>query len=154
MPGAADPVLAPSGLVVPVVGVAPADLVDTYGDARGEGRAHDAIDIPAPRGTPVVAAVSGPVLQRFASDAGGLTVYQLGPDARTVFYYAHLDAVADGLAAGHVLRAGDVLGAVGDSGNAAPGDTHLHFAIWRVTDPAEFWDGPPVNPYPLLTGRR
>ena len=154
MPEATDPTAAPSGLVVPVAGVAPADLVDTYDDARSEGRVHDAIDIPAPRGTPVVAAVSGPVLQVFMSDKGGLTVYQLGPDARMVYYYAHLDATADGLAPGQVLRAGDALGTVGDSGNAGPGNTHLHFAIWRVTDPADFWDGPSVNPYPLLTGRR
>ena len=144
----------PTGLVVPVAGVAPGDLVDTYTQARGEGRTHDAIDILAPRGTPVVAAVAGPVLRLFTSDRGGLTVYQLGPDRRTVYYYAHLDAYAAGLAQGQRLRAGQALGTVGDSGNAVPGNTHLHFAIWRVSDPADFWDGTPVNPYPLLTGRR
>ena len=152
--GAERTVEAPSGLVVPVAGVAPADLVDTYRVARDEGRTHDAIDILAPRGTPVVAAASGPVLRLFTSDKGGLTVYQLGSDGRTVYYYAHLDAYAGGLTEGRTLRAGEALGTVGDSGNAVPGNTHLHFAIWRVTDPADFWDGTPLNPYPLLAGGR
>lgn len=150
--------VAASGLAVPVAGVEPDDLVDTFTAARSGGRTHDAIDILAPRGTPVVAAADGAVLRRFVSDAGGLTVYQLGdavlPDGRrTVYYYAHLDATAPGLGAGDRLRRGDVLGTVGDSGNAAPGNTHLHFAIWRTDDPGDFWDGTPVNPYPLLTGR-
>ena len=145
---------AASGWVVPVVGVAPGDLVDTFRAARSEGRTHNAIDILAPRGTPVVAAQAGRVARLFTSDKGGLTVYVLNADGRTVSYYAHLDAYADGLAQGQRLRAGDPVGTVGDSGNAAPGNTHLHFAVWRVTDPADFWDGTPLNPYPLLSGAR
>ena len=143
-----------AGLVIPVVGVAPSDLVDTFRAARSEGRVHNAIDILAPRGTPVVAARDGRVVRLFTSDKGGLTVYQLGADGRTVYYYAHLDAYAPRLAEGQQLRAGDRVGTVGDSGNAAPGNTHLHFAIWSVSDPADFWDGTPVNPYPLLSGTR
>ena len=145
--------LAPSGLAVPVVGVAPADLVDTFEAARSEGRSHDAIDILAPRGTPVVAVADGEVLRLFESERGGLTVYHLGTDGRTVYYYAHLDAWAPSLAAGQRLRRGDAVGTVGDTGNAVPGNTHLHFAIWTVADAADFWDGEPVNPYGALGGR-
>ena len=150
------PVLGASGLVVPVVGVRPGDLVDTFNDARSEGRSHDAIDILAPRGTPVVAVADGEVARLFTSDKGGLTVYQTGPEGIgrwPVYYYAHLDAYAPGLAEGQRLRRGDPIGTVGDTGNAAPGNTHLHFAIWTVDDPADFWDGEPVNPYDLLVGR-
>ncbi|MDX1420428.1 MAG: M23 family metallopeptidase [Rubricoccaceae bacterium] len=147
------PQVAPSGLVIPVAGVEPEDLVDTFEDARGQGREHDAIDILAPRGTPVLAAADGTVLRLFTSVRGGLTLYQLGADERTVYYYAHLDRYAEGLAAGQAVTRGTVLGTVGDSGNAAPGNTHLHFAMWRVADPADFWEGEPINPYPLLGGR-
>ena len=144
--------VAPSGLAIPVEGVRPEDLVNTFDDARGQGRDHDAIDILAPRGTPVLAATDGRILRLFTSDKGGLTVYQLGADERTVYYYAHLDRYARGLAAEQAVRRGQVIGYVGDTGNAAPGNYHLHFAIWTVTDPAQFWDGAVVNPYPLLRG--
>ncbi|HYE94992.1 MAG TPA: M23 family metallopeptidase [Rubricoccaceae bacterium] len=144
----------PSGLVVPVQGIRPEDLTDTFNEARSEGRIHNALDILAPRGTPVVAAVAGRVLRLFTSDRGGLTLYQLGPDGHTVYYYAHLDSYAPGLTAGQELVQGQVLGYVGDTGNAAPGNTHLHFAMWRVADPAHFWDGEAINPYPLLARPR
>ncbi|WP_420456108.1 M23 family metallopeptidase [Rubrivirga sp.] len=144
------PNVSAAGLAIPVAGVEPGDLVDTFQAARSEGRAHDAIDILAPRGTPVVAAADGEVVRLFTSDKGGLTVYHLGADDRTVYYYAHLDAYAPGLRAGQRVRRGQPVGTVGDSGNAVPGNTHLHFAIWRTADPADFWDGEPVNPYPLL----
>ena len=152
-PGERGVAVGPSGLAVPVAGVDPGDLVDTFEAARSEGRTHNALDVLAPRGTPVVAAAPGRVLRLFESDRGGLTVYQLGDDGRTVYYYAHLDRYAPGLASGQRVRRGQRLGDVGDSGNAAPGNTHLHFAMWRVADPAAFWDGEPVNPYPALVGR-
>ena len=144
------PRAAPSGLAIPVAGVGPGDLVDTFEAARSEGRTHNAIDILAPRGTPVVAAAPGEVLRLFESDKGGLTVYQLADDGRTVYYYAHLDGYAPGLEAGQRVRRGQRIGRVGDTGNAAPGNTHLHFAVWRSTGRADFWDGDPVNPYALL----
>ena len=147
------PAVSASGLAMPVAGIEPADLVDTFEAARSEGRSHDAIDILAPRGTPVRAAAAGEVVRLFTSDKGGLTIYQLGADRRTVYYYAHLDSYAPGLESGQRVRRGQFLGGVGDTGNAAPGNTHLHFAIWRTADPADFWDGTPVNPYPLLGGR-
>lgn len=151
-------VTAPSGLVVPVVGVELADLVDTFDDARSEGRVHDAIDILAPRGTPVVAAAAGTVARLFTSERGGRTVYVLGAaplagGRQLVYYYAHLEGYAPGLADGQTVRAGQLVGTVGDSGNAVPGNTHLHFAMWTVTDPAQFWDGELVNPYRPLGGR-
>ena len=139
-----------AGLAIPVAGVEAGDLIDTFEAARSEGRTHNAIDILAPRGTPVVAAAAGEVVRLFTSDKGGITVYQLGADGRTVYYYAHLDAYAPGLAAGPRVRRGQPLGTVGDSGNAAPGNTHLHFAVWRSTGRADFWDGDPINPYALL----
>lgn len=140
------------GLAIPVAGVAPDELVDTYTAARGQGRVHNAIDIMAPRGTPVLAAAPGTILRLFESERGGLTIYQLDPDGETVYYYAHLDAYAPGLEAGDEVARGDAIGTVGDSGNAAPGNTHLHFAMWTVPDSAQFWDGEPINPYPLLRG--
>ncbi|HEX9950192.1 MAG TPA: M23 family metallopeptidase [Rubricoccaceae bacterium] len=143
----------PSGLVIPVAGVGPGDLVDTFDDARSEGRIHDAIDILAPRGTPVIAAAAGTVARVFESERGGLTVYVLLPDRRTVHYYAHLDTVAPGIDAGAAVRQAADIGTVGSTGNASPEAPHLHFAVWRAPSAAAFWDGEAANPYALLTNR-
>lgn len=140
-------------LLIPVAGVRPEDLLNNFSEERAEGRTHNAIDIPAPRGTPVLAAADGRILRLFQSERGGLTIYQLSADERMVFYYAHLDRYADGLAAGHFVRRGQVIAYVGDTGNAGAGNYHLHFAVWLVTDPRRYWDGASVNPYPLLGGR-
>lgn len=137
-------------LLIPVEGVEAASLVDTYEDARGEGRRHDAIDIMAPRGTPVRAASDGVVMKLFQSDLGGTTLYQLAPDQRTIFYYAHLDGYAAGIAEGQALRRGEVIGYVGDTGVPEPGNYHLHFEVSTTQDPAQYWGGVPQNPYPLL----
>ena len=149
-PASAEPA---AGLVIPVADIAPDELSDTFTDARGQGRVHNAIDIMAPRGVPVLAAAPGHVIRLFESERGGLTIYQLDPDGETVYYYAHLDAYQPGLEAGQTVQRGDTLGTVGDTGNAAPGNTHLHFAMWVVADSTQFWDGEPINPYPLLAGR-
>jgi murein DD-endopeptidase MepM/ murein hydrolase activator NlpD len=135
---------------VPVTGIPASALRDSYAEARGTGRRHDALDILAPRGTPVVAAGDGQVLRLFESRDGGHTVYVLAPGGRFVHYYAHLDAYQPGLAAGQSVRRGDPLGTVGATGNARPDAPHLHFAIARLDDPKRWWDGAPVNPYPLL----
>jgi len=150
----AVPVPAPGGdLMIPVSGVQPGQLVDTYTQSRGAGRSHDAIDIMAPAGTPVLAAVDGRVVKLFASEAGGITLYQFDRDERFVYYYAHLQGYAPGIEEGRVLRRGEVLGYVGSTGNASPDGPHLHFAIARL-DPDKRWHGgTPVNPYPLLSGR-
>ena len=138
------------GLLIPVQGVAAAKLVDTYDQARGQGRRHDAIDIMAARGTPVVAVSDGVVMKLFQSDRGGITLYELAPDRRTIYYYAHLDHYAAGIAEGVPLRRGQVLGYVGNTGDAGPGNYHLHFEVTTTTDPAKYWGGVAQNPYPLL----
>ena len=144
------PATVPSILLIPVAGIRPEQLQDTFTDARSEGRRHDAIDIIAPRGTPVLAATDGRVLRLFQSVKGGVTLYQLGTDERTVYYYAHLDRYADGVAEGRVLRRGETIAYVGDTGNATPGNYHLHFQVYRITDPKHFWTGDNLNPYDLL----
>ncbi len=137
-------------LIVPVVGVKPEQLLDTFADARSEGRVHDAIDIPAAAGTPVVAAADGEIVKLFQSDRGGITIYQLARDQKLIFYYAHLQRYADGLAVGKVVRQGDVIAYVGDTGNAGVGNFHLHFSISIVADPKRYWEGTNINPYPVL----
>jgi murein DD-endopeptidase MepM/ murein hydrolase activator NlpD len=141
--------------MVPVAGLRPDQLVDTYSDARSEGRVHNAIDIMVAGGTPVLAAAEGKIIKLFSSERGGTAIYQLSPDNKFVFYYAHLERYAEGLKEGHVARQGEVIGYVGDTGNAGAGNYHLHFAVWFVTDPRRYWEGENINPYPLLrTGRR
>jgi murein DD-endopeptidase MepM/ murein hydrolase activator NlpD len=137
-------------LFIPVAGVRSDQLIDTFDDARSEGRVHDAIDIPAPAGTPVLAAADGRILKLFQSERGGTTIYQLGPDQKMIFYYAHLSGYAPGLAEGDNVRQGQVIAYVGDTGNAGPGNYHLHFSIAVVSDPKRYWDGTNINPYPLL----
>lgn len=141
-----------ASLLIPVAGVRPEQLRDTFSEARSEGRTHDAIDIPAPRGTPVLAVADGRIIKLFQSVPGGTTIYQLDPDNRTIYYYAHLDRYADGLAEGHLARRGEVIAYVGDTGNAGAGNYHLHFSILIVSDPKRYWEGTNINPYPLLRG--
>ncbi|KHL25966.1 hypothetical protein PK98_05205 [Croceibacterium mercuriale] len=148
---------APGSWTVPVQGVAAPDLVDTFDDPRGaaqdEERTHEALDIMAPAGTPVLAATSGRVEKLFTSEAGGLTIYARAADGRTLLYYAHLQAYAPGLAEGQQVRTGQVLGTVGTTGNADAGAPHLHFAILRTSPGAEWWEpARAINPYPVLTG--
>lgn len=137
-------------LIIPVAGVRPDQLVDTFDDARAEGRVHDAIDIMAPAGTPVIAATGGKILKLFQSERGGTTIYQLSTDEKTVYYYAHLQGYADGLVEGKVVRQGETIAYVGDTGNAGVGNYHLHFSISAVSDPKRYWEGTNINPYPLL----
>jgi peptidoglycan LD-endopeptidase LytH len=141
----------PPQLIIPVAGVRPDQLRDTFSDARAEGRVHDAIDIPATLGTPVVAAADGTIIKLFHSDRGGTTIYQLSSDSRFIFYYAHLDRYAEGLVEGHLARQGENIAYVGDTGNAGAGNYHLHFSVAVVSDPKKYWQGVNINPYPLLT---
>lgn len=151
VPARYDP--ADGRMVIPVRGVSAAQLVDTFNDARSEGRVHNAIDIMAPTGTPVFAAAPGAIAKLFVSRLGGNTIYIRSFDQRRIYYYAHLSAYAPGLAEKQRVQAGQVIGAVGYSGDANPASPHLHFAINEV-DPAEgWWKGVAINPYPLLRGR-
>lgn len=145
----------PAGLAVPVQGVKPEHLSDTFTQARAGGaRRHDAIDIMAPQGTPVVSASDGTVEKLFFSEGGGgISVYVRSPDTRWIYYYAHLQRYASGLAEGQKVRRGQLLGYVGATGNANPVGPHLHFAINRMEPGEKWWQGTPINPYPLLAAK-
>jgi len=138
-------------LGVPVSGIAARALHDTFNELRGGTRAHEALDILAPRGTTVVSAANGRVLKLFNSVPGGLMVYAVDSTERYILKYGHLDAYAPGLKDGQPLTRGQPIGVVGTTGNAPPGTPHLHFAIARAQDLKTWWLGAPVNPYPLLT---
>jgi murein DD-endopeptidase MepM/ murein hydrolase activator NlpD len=137
-------------LIIPVPGVRPDQLLDTFSAARSEGRVHDAIDIPAAHGTPVLAAADGLIVKLFQSERGGITIYQLSSDGKLVYYYAHLDRYADGLTESHFAKQGETIAYVGDTGNAGSGNYHLHFSIAEISSPKDFWHGRNINPYPLL----
>jgi len=143
--------LASREMIVPVEGIARKALRDNFDERRGK-RPHEALDIMAPRGTPVLAVDDGKVAKLFRSDAGGITVYQYDRDERFVYYYAHLDRYAKDLAEGQVLKRGQVLGYVGSTGNAPPHAPHLHFSIFKLGADKRWWKGTAVNPYPYLTG--
>jgi peptidoglycan LD-endopeptidase LytH len=148
-------VLGPSGLAIPVAGVTAEQLMDTYEDARGSGRAHNAIDIMAPHGTPVIAAAPGTVERLFYSQGGGgITAYIRSDDQQWIYYYAHLQDYAPGLKEGQRVERGDRIGTVGSSGNASPEGPHLHFAVHQMHEGDDWHGGTPVNPYPLLAPRR
>ncbi|HEX8621585.1 MAG TPA: M23 family metallopeptidase [Allosphingosinicella sp.] len=152
----AELVLGPTGLAIPVAGVKADQLQDTYTQSRSGGaRVHNAIDIMAPNGTPVVAAAPGTVEKLFFSKGGGgITAYVRSGDGKWMFYYAHLQAYAPGLHEGQAIRQGDAIGTVGSTGNANPAGPHLHFAINRMAEGEKWYDGTPINPYPLLAGTK
>ncbi|MBI2213136.1 MAG: M23 family metallopeptidase [Acidobacteria bacterium] len=139
----------PRPIIVPVEGVAPSAMRDMFDEARGS-RRHEAIDILAPRGTPVIAADDGVVKKLFTSVPGGLTIYEFDPDERFCYYYAHLDRYAPGLHEGQSVRRGEIIGYVGTTGNAPEDTPHLHFALIRLDPDKRWWKGTYVNPYPLL----
>ncbi|MFL6731327.1 MAG: M23 family metallopeptidase [Sphingomicrobium sp.] len=144
----------PSGLAVPVVGIKPDQLVDTYDAARGAGRRHDAIDIMAAEGTPVIASADGTIEKLFNSVRGGMTIYERSADQKWIYYYAHLSAYAPGLAEGQSVKRGQVIARVGHTGDASPSGPHLHFAINSMAPGERWWNGTPINPYPLLAAKR
>lgn len=139
-----------AGLAIPVEGITTRSLVDTYRASRSGGRVHNAIDIMAPRGTPILAAAAGTVERLHRSRLGGITVYIRTDDNDWVHYYAHLDAYAPGLAVGQRIERGQNIGTVGFTGNASPAGPHLHFAVYRMASGQRWYQGTPVNPYPLL----
>ncbi len=145
----------PSGLAIPVAGIKPRDLVDTFTQARAGGaRVHDAIDIMAPTGNPVISVAPGTVEKLyFSQGGGGISAYIRSEDGQWNYYYAHLSSYAPGLREGQKVRRGTHIGYVGFSGNANPAGPHLHFAINRMAPGEKWYDGTPVNPYPLLAGK-
>jgi len=140
-------------LLIPVAGVTAAQLRDTYNESRSGGRVHDAIDIHAPRGTPVLAVADGTIRKLHSGARGGNSLYQVDDDGRTRYYYAHMDHYAKGMAQGRRVRRGEVIGYVGDTGNAQPGDYHLHFSIAIMDTPSRWWSGMNVNPYDVFSPR-
>jgi murein DD-endopeptidase MepM/ murein hydrolase activator NlpD len=143
---------APAGaLMIPVAGIKREQLTDTFTAARdGGGRVHDAIDIMAAGGTPVIATADGEIAKFFDSKAGGITIYQYSADKKYVYYYAHLQRRADNLKEKDFVRQGTVIGYVGDTGNAGTGNFHLHFSIMLPSALGKYYEGTYLNPFPLL----
>lgn len=137
-------------LTLPVQGIKKEDLRDTFDEMRGGTRRHEAIDVIAPRNTPVLAVEDGTVARLFLSEAGGITIYQFDPTETYVYYYAHLERYADGLKEGDKIKRGDVIGYVGTTGNAPRDTPHLHFAIFKLTEEKKWWQGTPIDPYSVL----
>ncbi|TZG26211.1 M23 family metallopeptidase [Sphingomonas montanisoli] len=154
-PAAPEQVVPAKGpLLIPVAGVTAAQLQDTFTDARGDGsRSHGALDIMAPRGTPVLAAAAGTVEKLFTSKLGGLTIYIRRPGGGWVDYYAHLDHYAPDLAEGQNVARGQTIGAVGFTGDASPEGPHLHYEIKAMAPGESWWQGKAVNPYAILSGK-
>lgn len=137
-------------LIVPVQGVPPSAITDTYNDKRGSNRIHEALDIMAPKGTPVLAVADGTIKKFFKSIPGGLTIYQFDTSENFAYYYAHLDSYATDIAEGRRVKQGQIIGYVGATGNASASAPHLHFAIFRLNPDKHWWQGTAINPYPLL----
>ncbi len=139
-----------ASIMIPVAGIKRYQLQDTFMDSRSQGRAHNAIDIIAPLGTPVLAAADGEIAKFFDSERGGITIYQRSTDQHFIYYYAHLQKRADNLREGDFVKQGTIIGYVGDTGNSGAGNYHLHFSISIPTDPKRIFDAEEINPYPLL----
>lgn len=137
-------------LIIPVAGVRPSELIDTYGAARSGGRRHEGLDIFAKNGTPVLAAAGGVIVGRDSSALGGISLYQRDLDQRTIYFYGHLQRYRAGLKEGDLVRQGEVIGYVGESGNVPAGSPHLHFSVYAVTDPNRWWRGRNLSPCELL----
>ncbi len=137
-------------LTLPVQGIKRDELRDTFNEARGGTRRHEAMDVHAPRNTPVLAVEDGTIAKLFLSDAGGLTIYQFDPRSAYCYYYAHLEKYAAGLEEGDTVKRGQVIGYVGTTGNAPRDTPHLHFAIFKLGDAKQWWEGTPIDPYSVL----
>ena len=137
-------------LTLPIQGLRPGDIQDTFDQGRANGKPHEATDILAPRGTPVLAMVDGWIQKLFTSVPGGLTIYEFDPQEVYCYYYAHLDHYAEGLMEGMQVKRGTVIGYVGTTGNAPANTPHLHLAIFKLGPEKRWWQGTPINPYPIL----
>ncbi len=149
-PGDAIQELRARHLLIPIDGVRPADLRDSFAEARDQTREHEALDILAPRNTPVRAVENGTIAKLFSSKAGGLTIYEFDPSTTYAYYYAHLQRYADGLQEHAAVTRGQIIGYVGTTGNAPPNTPHLHFAIFVLTADKHWWQGTAVDPFLVL----
>ena len=139
-------------LLVPVAGADMSRVDDSFNEARDGGRTHRAVDILAPRGTPILSADDGKILRMSNSSLGGITMYTVDPDARLVYYYAHMDHYNDAMSPGREIVKGDTLGFVGTTGNAPKDTPHLHFQVMRWPADGKYWDGDPIDPFEALGG--
>jgi murein DD-endopeptidase MepM/ murein hydrolase activator NlpD len=136
-------------LTLPVEGIKKEELRDNFNEMRGT-RRHEAIDVLAPRNTPVLAVEDGKIAKLFYSEAGGITIYQFDPTENYVYYYAHLERYADDVREGRHVKRGHVIGYVGTTGNAPRNTPHLHFAIFKMGEDKKWWQGTPLDPYSVL----
>ena len=135
-------------LRMPLEGIVVEAMQGEFAQRRDRGsRPHEAVDLMAPKSTPVRAVEEGRIAKLFNSKAGGITIYQFDPTERFCYYYAHLSQYAEHLTEGQHVSAGDVIGYVGSTGNASPGAPHLHFAIFQLTSDRHWWEGTPIDPY-------
>lgn len=137
-------------LTLPVQSISADDIRDDFNEMRGGSRRHEAIDVLAPRHTPVLAVEDGRIAKLFLSAAGGITIYQFDPTDNYVYYYAHLEGYAPGLKEQDPIRRGQVVGYVGTTGNAPRDTPHLHFAIFKMTGGKHWWQGTALDPYQVL----
>jgi murein DD-endopeptidase MepM/ murein hydrolase activator NlpD len=137
-------------IALPIAGLKLENIQDTFNDARGGTRRHQASDILSPRGTPVMAVDAGTIQKLFTSKQGGLTIYQFDPEGTFCYYYAHLDHYAADLQEGAFVERGHVIGYVGTTGNAPANTPHLHFAVFKLGADKRWWHGTPINPFPAL----
>lgn len=155
-PGPATPKLAPTtgttSLRIPVDNVDVESFRGSFQERRGS-RMHEAVDILAPRNTPVHAAVSGTIAKLFFSKQGGNTVYEFDQTGHFCYYYAHLERYAEGLQDGQPVSQGQVIGYVGTSGNAPPNTPHLHLAVFELDADRRWWKGRPIDPYLVFSGK-
>jgi peptidoglycan LD-endopeptidase LytH len=139
-------------LRMPIDGVDVESLKGGFAEAR-TGHPHEAVDILAPRNTPIHAVDDGMIAKLFVSKAGGLTVYQFDPATELCYYYAHLERYADDLHEGNAVRKGDLIGYVGTSGNAPKNTPHLHFAVFHLDERKHWWQGTALDPYRVFKER-
>src|SRR5579885_1740119 len=139
-------------LLVPVAGADMSKVDDTFLDGRDGERIHHAIDILAPRGTPILSADDGKILRMSTNALGGITMYTVDPSNRIVYYYAHMDHYNDAMSPGRAISRGDTLGFVGTTGNAPKDTPHLHFQIMRWPADGKYWNGEPIDPFEFLGG--
>jgi len=139
-------------LLLPVEGIQVGNIRNSFYELRGD-HIHEAVDILAPRDTSVVAVEDGKIAKLFYSVRGGNTIYHFDPTETYCYYYAHLDRYAPDIREGQTIKRGQIIGYVGTSGNAPKDTPHLHFAIFKLNVDKKWWQGTPIDPYPLLTNQ-
>ena len=145
--------LAQRHIMIPVAGADMTKVDDSFDEGRDGGqRTHRAIDILAPRGTPILSADDGKILRMTTGSLGGISMYTVDSESRLVYYYAHMDRYNDAMSPGRSIMKGDTLGYVGTTGNAPKDVPHLHFQVMSWPADGKYWDGPPIDPYRALGG--